>query len=278
VTAPSAPTYLVTGANAGIGRAVTRQLAAAGGRVLMACRSRERGEEARSGIRESVDGARLEVLQADLSSQRQVRELAAAVRERTGRLDALVNNAGVYLPERRTSPDGLELQLAVNYVAPFLLTRELGPLLRESAPSRVVTVASMEHRLGRIHFDDLQLEDGYSGGRAYRQSKLATVLWTRELARRWEGRGVTANAVHPGVAFTRLVYRISALSRLVKWLLKSPEEAAEGPVYLATSPEVADVTGAYFRGTRRVRPAGRARDPEKARRLWRETERLVGEP
>lgn len=269
-------TSLVTGANSGIGKAIALELARRGDRVLAACRSRSRGREAREEIRRRAGSDEVHLLLADLASQDDVRELAGDVEERFDRLDVLIHNAGVYTSERRTSADGLELQLAVNYLAPFLLTRLLSPRLRQSAPARIVTVSSMEHRLGRIHFSDLQLEERYSGGRAYRQSKLATVLWTRELARRLEGTGVTANAVHPGVAFTKLVYRISSLSRLVKWFLKSPDEAAEGPVYLATSPEVEGVSGGYFRGTRRVRPSRRARDPEKARRLWRVSEELTG--
>lgn len=269
-------TCLVTGANAGIGRAVGRQLARRGARLVMACRSRERGEAAREAIRRETGSERVELLLADLASLEDVRGLAEAARERCPRLHVLVHVAGVYSRERHITPDGLELQLAVNYLAPFLLTRLLLPRLRESAPARVVTVSSMEHRLGRIHFSDLQLEEKYTGGRAYRQSKLATVLWTRELARRLKGTGVTANAVHPGVAYTRLVHRISPLAQLVRWILKSPEEASEGPVHLATSPELRGVTGAYFRGTRQVRPARRARDPEKARRLWRVSEEMTG--
>lgn len=267
---------MVTGANSGIGKATARKLAGRGGRVAMVCRSRARGREAREEIVRASGNEQVDLLVADLASQDEVRELAARAGERYPRLDVLLHNAGVYEPERRTSPDGIELQLAVNYLAPFLLTQLLLPRLRASASSRIVTVSSMEHRLGRIHFSDLQLEEDYSGGRAYRQSKLATVLWTRELARRLVNSGVTANAVHPGVAFTKLVYRISRLSRLVRWFLKSPEEAAEGPVHLATSPDLEGVSGGYFRGTRRVRPSRRARDPAKARRLWRVSEELTG--
>lgn len=278
----SGPVYLVTGATAGIGREVARELAGRGGRVLMVARDAERGESARREVEAAVAGrggataGSAEVLLADLSSRSEIRDLARTVGRRTDRLDALVNNAGVYAKERRVSPDGLELQFAVNYAAPYLLSRLLLPLLRESAPSRIVNVASMEHRLGRIRFDDLQLSRGYRPARAYRQSKLAVVLFTRELARRIEGSGVTANAVHPGVVYTKLVHTISPLARLVKWILKSPAEGAEGPVFLATAPEVEGVNGAYFRGTRRTDPSRRARDPEKARRLWRRTEVLVG--
>lgn len=237
---------------------------------------RLRSEERESAARESAARDPLELLTADLSSQEEVRRLAHEVERRYGRLDVLLNNAGTFTRERHETPEGVELQLAVNYLAPFLLTNLLLPLLRISAPARIVTVASMEHRLGRIRFADLQLERSYRGSRAYRQSKLATILFTRELARRLEGTGVTANAVHPGVAYTKLVHRISPLSRLVKGFLKTPEEAAEGPVHLATSPEVEGVSGRYFRGTRESRPSRRARDPETARRLWSVSEELTG--
>lgn len=269
-------TVLITGATSGIGKATAARLARRGHRVLMAGRTRERGQAAVATVRERATGPKPELLLADLSEQSEVRELASRVRDVTRRLDVLINNAGTYSRSRRTTDDGTELQLAVNYLAPFLLTRLLLPLLEESAPSRVVTVSSMEHRIGRIRFDDLQLEEGYSGGRAYRQSKLATVMFTRELARRLRGTGVAANAVHPGVAYTKLVDRISKLSRLIKFALKSPEEAAEGPVHLAVAPELEGVSGRYFRGTREVCPSRRARDPEAARRLWRRTEELVG--
>lgn len=276
VASGSPTTALVTGATSGIGKAVAAALADRGHRVLMVGRSRERGQEAVAGIRSEEPDAEPELLLADLGSQAQVRALASRVEEATPRLDVLVNNAGTFTRRRRTTEDGVERQLAVNYLAPFLLTNLLRPLLAESSPARIVNVSSMEHRLGRIRFSDLQLEHGYSGGRAYRQSKLAGLLFTRELARRLRGTGVVANAVHPGVAYTKLVDRISRLSRLVRPLLKTPEEAAEGPVHLATSPEVEGVSGRYFRGTREVCPARRARDPATARRLWRRTEELVG--
>lgn len=269
-------TCLVTGANAGIGRAISHRLAEGGHRVLMVCRDERRGREARDAVAERSGSPDVELLLADLSSLQAIRGLSAEVERRAERLDVLLHNAGTFGRRRRESPDGVELQLAVNYLAPFYLTHLLFSLLRRSAPSRVVVVSSMEHRLGRMHFDDLQLSRRYSGGRAYRQSKLATVLFTREAARRFEGTGVTINAVHPGVAYTGLVDRISSLSRLVKWALKTPEEAALGPVHLALSPELEGVSGRYFRGTRETLPARRGRDPEAAARLWRMSEALTG--
>lgn len=269
-------TVVVTGTSAGIGRAIARQIAAEGHRVLMVCRNERRGREALDEIVDQTGNERVELLLADLSSQEEIRVLAARIEERIPRLDALLHNAGTFMRERRESVDGIEMQLAVNFLAPFLLTRLLLPFLERSAPSRVVVVSSMEHRLGRIHFDDLQLAQRYSGGKAYRQSKLATVLFTREAARRLAGTGVTVNAVHPGVAYTGLVDSISRLSRLVTWALKTPEEAARGPVHLALAPELEGRSGSYFRSTRVTRPAARARDEHAAGRLWEVAEQLTG--
>jgi len=271
-----ARTVVVTGASAGIGRAISRRIAAEGHRVLMVCRDEGRGRAARAEVVERTGNERVELLLADLSSQEDLRRLAGAIEARAPRLDVLLHNAGTFGRERRETADGIELQLAVNYLAPFLLTRLLVPVLQRSAPARVVVVSSMEHRLGRIDFEDLQLTSRYSGGKAYRQSKLATVLFTREAAKRFDGTGVTVNAVHPGVAYTGLVDRISRLSRLVKWALKTPDQAARGPVHLALAPELERRSGLYFRGTRPVRPAARGRDPVAARRLWEISEQLTG--
>ncbi|MDT8368983.1 MAG: SDR family oxidoreductase [Longimicrobiales bacterium] len=269
-------TVVVTGTSSGIGRAIARQIAEEGHRVLMVCRNEERGREALDEIVERTGNEDVELLLADLSSQADLRALAKRIEALTPRLDVLLHNAGTFMRDRRESADGIEMQLAVNYLAPFLLTRLLHPLLERSAPSRVVVVSSMEHRLGRIDFDDLQLARRYSGGKAYRQSKLATVLFTREAAKRFEGTGVTVNAVHPGVAYTGLVDSISRLSRLVTWALKTPDEAARGPVHLALAREIAGRSGVYHRGSRVTRPAARARDDRAAERLWEVSERLTG--
>ncbi len=266
-------TYLITGATSGIGRAAALRLAEHG-RVLIGTREASKGEGVRRAIADRGGDATLAV--ADLASLAEVRALAARIRDREPRLDGLINNAGIFTRTREVTEEDHERQLAVNYLAPFVLCHELLPLVRAWAPARIVNVASEEHRLGRIHFEDPELERGYRGSRAYRQSKLALVLFTRELARRLAGTGVTVNAVHPGVVYTDLVRTISPLARLVRWLLRSPEDGAGPLVRLATAPELAAVTGAYFRRWRRVQPARRARDPATARRLWNLTERLSG--
>jgi NAD(P)-dependent dehydrogenase (short-subunit alcohol dehydrogenase family) len=210
----------------------------------------------------------VDILISDLSSQRQLRELASAFRSRYGRLDVLINNAAVITRDRRVTEDGLELQFAVNHLAPFLLTELLLDLLKASAPSRVVTVSSEAHREGRIDFDDLQGERSYRALRAYRQSKLANILFTHELSRRLRSSGVTANTLHPGAVATRLLFTGWRIARLVRPFLRKPTRGADLSVYLALSPEVTGVSGRYFVGGRPTEPSRRASDPEAAKRLW----------
>jgi NAD(P)-dependent dehydrogenase (short-subunit alcohol dehydrogenase family) len=266
---------VVTGANAGIGRATALALARMGARVGMVCRSRERGEAARDEVVRETGGA-AELFVADLAAQAEVRRVAGEIRERYGRLDVLVNNAAVYTRRRTLSPDGIELQFAVNHLAPFLLTHLLRDVLVRSAPARVVTVSSEAHRGGRMAWDDLQGERSYRGLRAYANAKLANLLFTRELARRLEGTGVTANAAHPGVVGTSLLFGGWAPLRLLKPFLRTPEQGASTVIYLASSPEVEGVSGRYFRDEREIRPAAAALDDEAARRLWRVSAELTG--
>lgn len=267
--------FMITGANAGVGRATAEHLAETGATVVLVCRDLGRGEAARREIAARTGNARVELLVADLSVQRQVRELAAEFRARYGRLDLLVNNAAVLSRKRQVTTDGVELQLAVNHLAPFLLTNLLLDLLRRSAPARVVTVSSEAHRAGRIDFGDLQGARSYGRLRAYRQSKLANVLFTRELSRRLQGSGVTANAVHPGVIATGLLFSGWRSARLVRPFLRRPEGGAREVGYLALSPEVAGVSGRYFVNRRPVEPSERARDPEMAKQLWEASEALT---
>lgn len=269
-------TCVVTGANAGIGRATALALARMGARVGMVSRSRERGEAARAeAVRGSGSGA-VDLFVADLSAQAEVRRLAAEIRGRYDRLDVLVNNAAVYTAKRALSPDGIELQLAVNHLAPFLLTRLLLDRLEGSAPARVVTVGSEAHRTVRLEWEDLQGERRYRGLRAYSAAKLANLLFTRELARRTAGTGVTANAAHPGVVGTELLFGGWGPLRLLKRWLKTPEQGARVLVRLAAAPELEGVTGRYFREEGEIRPSAAALDDEAARRLWRVSEELTG--
>ena len=272
-------TVLVTGGTGGIGLATAAGLAGLGARVGIVGRDAARGEAAAARLRGA--GGLVDVFTADLSAQREVRRLAGEVLAAYPRLDVLVNNAGGYWATRHTTEDGLERTFAVNHLAPFLLTDLLLERLRASAPARVVTVSSGAQAMGRIDLDDLQGVRGYSGQRAYNQSKLANVLFTYELARRLEGSGVTANVLHPGVVRTNFGREdakgwMRLLLPVVRPFLKSPEQGAATSVYLASSPEVEGVTGRYF-VDRRAKDSSRAsRDAALAARLWERSAQLTG--
>jgi NAD(P)-dependent dehydrogenase (short-subunit alcohol dehydrogenase family) len=273
-------TVLLTGASSGIGRATALGLADEGARLILVGRTPERCEETLSLLRHRTGRDDALMLRADLSSLKEVRRLADEVLARADRLHVLVNNAGVTLLQRRLTADGLEATFATNHLAYFLLTGLLLPRLRESAPARIVNVASDAHRFGRLDLSDLQNERSYRAMRVYGQSKTANILFTQELARRLTGSGVSANALHPGGIRSNLGRSegkaLELVRKLVGLFLKSPEEGARTSLYLACSPEVEGVTGRYFAKCRERRPAAHARDPELARRLWERSEELTG--
>ena len=275
----SGKTCLVTGATSGIGKVTARELAGMGARVVFTARDARKADAVKSEIARAVPKAMLEVIQVDLSSMRAVREAAADYRRRFTRLDLLVNNAGAIFWKREMTVDGLERTFATNHLAYFLLTRELLDLLKASAPSRIINVASNAHRRGRIHFDDLQLERGYSAWGAYGQSKLANILFTRELARRLHGTGVTANAVHPGGVATSFGRSGSGwmdlLYRLAAPFLLSPEKGARTTLYVGTAPELENHSGGYFAHSSQATPSPEAQDDDSAKRLWEESERIL---
>jgi NAD(P)-dependent dehydrogenase (short-subunit alcohol dehydrogenase family) len=216
------------------------------------------------------------LLLADLSVQARVRELAAEIRARFGRVDVLVNNAGLYTAERRVTEDGIEMQWAVNHLAPFLLTNLLLDTMRASAPARVVAVSSGAHASGRMDWNDLQMERRYGGLKMYSRTKLANLLFTRELARRTAGAGVAANAMHPGVVATELLLNGFPPLRLFRRFLRTPEHGARTAVWLASSPEAAELTGKYVIDERPRDPSPAARSGEDARRLWRWSQEMTG--
>jgi retinol dehydrogenase-14 len=273
-------TVLVTGASSGIGRATALGLAAMGAHVAITGRDRLRTEDVAREI-EAAGGMKVEVFVADLSSQAQVRRLASEVLAGLPRIDVLINNAGGYWATRHITVDGLERTFAVNHLAPFLLTNLLRDRLERSAPARVVTVASNAHTTGRIDFDDLQGERSYSGSRAYSQSKLATVLFTYQLARRLRGSAVTANALHPGVVRTSFgaadparIQRL--LIPLLRPVMKSPARGAATSIHLASASELEHVSGRYFANRRPTKSSPRSNDQAVAARLWEASADLVG--
>jgi retinol dehydrogenase 14 len=274
-------TCLITGANSGIGKVTARELAAKGATVIMVCRDRSRGEAARAEIRRATKTDRVELLIADLSEQRQIRRLAAEVKERFSELHVLINNAGIWNDKREFTADGYETTWALNHLAYFLLTKEMIDLLTASAPARIVNVSSDYHKWGHIDFDDIQLNQGYSGGRAYGQSKLANVIFTYELARRLEGTGVTANCLHPGAVNTNFFNNVKGLFGLLTWIgrpfLRTPAKGAETAVWLASSPEIGGVTGKYFFDRKERRSSPQSYDLNVASRLWEVSERMTND-
>jgi len=269
---------LITGGTSGIGRAAATALAAMGAEVVVSGRSRERGEAAVGEIRETSGNERVSLMLADLSVQAEVRGLAEEFRERHDRLDVLVNNAGLVQSKRVETPDGLELTLAVNHLAPFLLTNLLLDLLEESAPSRIVTVSSEARRRASIDFDDLQSERRYRGFPVYGMTKKANILFTYELADRLEGTGVVANCLHPGAVSTNFGQNnrgpIALLFRLFKPFMRSPEQGADTLVYLASSPEAGEMNGKYLTDRKEVSPP-EPRDEAAQKRLWEVSEELT---
>jgi NAD(P)-dependent dehydrogenase (short-subunit alcohol dehydrogenase family) len=260
---------VVTGSTDGLGKRVAQDLAQKGATVLLHGRDPERGEAVAREIREGTGNDDLRYYLADFSSLEQTRRLAEEIRADRDRLDVLINNAGVFAGERTVSEDGYELTLAVNYLAPFLLTHLLLPLLRASAPARIVNVASVGQ--SSIDFDDPMLERRYDGMRAYARSKLALVMFTFDLAEELEGTGVSANCLHPATLMdTKMVFE--AFGRASS----DVQEGADATVYLAASPELEGVTGKYFDGRREARAEKQAYDPEARDRLRRLSEDLTG--
>lgn len=270
---------LVTGANSGLGFATSVGLARLGATVIMLCRNIDRGRAARDRIQRETGNPDVSLVIADLASLDQVRRAAAEIAQAHPALHVLVNNAGINARKRRLTIDGFESTLAVNHLAPFLLTSLLAPVLRTSAPARVITVASRVERMGRVHFDDLQLERGYGGVRAYAQSKLANILFTYELAERLSGTGVTANCLHPGFVNTALMRETPAWIRaLWRPFFPNPERGARTTMYLASADELERVTGTYFERCRPARSSRRSYDVAARRRLWDVSAALTGAP
>jgi retinol dehydrogenase-12 len=270
---------VITGASSGIGKAASLALARLGADVILVCRDKARGEAALAEVGAVAPASIRQLELADLSSLRDVRELAGRL-SRLDRLDVLINNAGLVLASRQVSADGFEYTFALNHLAPFLLTGLLREKLAASAPARVVTVSSAAHRAARLDLADLQLTGHFNGWRAYANSKLANILFTRELASRLAGTGVTANCVHPGTVNTRFGRDGSSMLRfglgIGRRFLLSAAQGADTVVYLASSPDVAAATGGYYVKRRLRAPSGAARDPETARRLWAISAELTG--
>jgi NAD(P)-dependent dehydrogenase (short-subunit alcohol dehydrogenase family) len=263
---------LVTGATSGIGLATARALARQGATLISVGRDPEKGSTTVAEIRQETGNPAVEFMLADLSVLDQVRGLVDEFQGRHDRLHVLINNAGGFFLRRRESADGIEMTFALNYLSPFLLTNLLLETLTASAPSRIVNVSSAMHKIAQIDLEDLEGKRRYSGAQAYGHSKLALLLFTYELARRLEGMGVTANAVHPGWVATKIGLGSGALAKILTPFMRifasSPKEGAETSVYLASSPEVEGVSGKYWVDKEAVASSPASYDEAMARRLW----------
>jgi NAD(P)-dependent dehydrogenase (short-subunit alcohol dehydrogenase family) len=272
---------LITGGNAGMGKATAIELAKLGAHVIIMCRNKERGEKALKEIKAESGNNSAELMLCDLGSQKSIREFVEKFKEKYNRLDILINNAGVILPKRQETLDGYEMQFGVNHLGQFLLTNLLLDYLKQSAPSRIINVASGAHVVGKIYFEDVNLRNNYKTFRAYAQSKLANILFTYELAERLKGTGVSVNCLHPGAVATQMgINRETGFGTFVTGLLKPffqvPAKGAETAVYLATSDEISNTTGLYFYKKKPTNSSKASHNKEAAKKLWEMSMKMTG--
>lgn len=275
-------TVIITGANTGIGKETATEMARRGARVIMACRDMEKCKEARKELALATFNKSIYCQECDLASQESIRKFAERIQKKEDQVNILINNAGVMRCKKSFTEEGIELQLGTNHMGHFLLTNLLLDKLKASAPSRIINVSSVAHMRGSIKFDDLNSEKNYDEGDAYAQSKLANILFTRELADRLQGTGVTCNAVHPGIVLTEIgrhmsIYKSWIAAMFLKpllWLfLKTPRQGAQTTIYTAVSSDLEGVSGKYFSNQKEAAVSEAAMDKEAAKRLWAISER-----
>ncbi|XP_047984092.1 retinol dehydrogenase 13-like [Leguminivora glycinivorella] len=273
---------IVTGANAGIGFETAKNLAERGARVIMACRNEGRATVARDEIIAATSNLDVHYRHLDLASLKSVREFADNINNTEERVDILINNAAIYGSKLEKTEDGLLLGMQSNHFGPFLLTCLLLPKLKSSAPSRIINVSSIAHEKGIIDFDNLngekEMDETIHESKVYALSKLCNILMTVELARQLQGIGVTVNCLHPGVVVTEILNYVPVIGHLLpilKYFFKDTWEGAQTSVYLAVAPEVASVSGRYFKDCREVKPSKSAQDVYVARKLWEVSEKIV---
>jgi NAD(P)-dependent dehydrogenase (short-subunit alcohol dehydrogenase family) len=270
---------VITGGTSGIGQVAAEKLAAMGARIVLIARDKSRADSTLARLRQFGPGVNHTVHFADVSRIGDVRRVAGEIAAAEPRIDVLLNNAGAMFYDRQVTVDGLERTFATNHMSYFVLTLALRPQLTADAPSRVVNTASDAHRGAKLDFDDLQCAKKYKAFTAYGRSKLCNILFTRELARQFAGTGITANSLHPGFVNTRFADgghgALYQALRVAKNFALTPDKGAETIIYLASSPDVAGVTGEYFAKCARATPTSEAQNDDSARRLWSETEKLT---
>lgn len=273
---------LVTGASSGIGKEIATALAISGAQVIMVCRNATKGLAVLEEIKQKSGSKSIDLILADLSSQREIRLLAQTIQARYTQLDVLINNAGLVLSKKTFSEDGIEMTLALNHLAPFLLTNLLLDLLKKSAPARIINISSDIHKWGKIHLDDLQFEKRkYQFMKAYAQSKLLLTVTSFELARQLANSGVTLNCVHPGAVKTNLGsdsthhILLKVIDKMIKFFFITPQKAAEMPFYLATSSQIENVTGQYYANGKPKLASSISYDTQLAKKIWEISEKLT---
>lgn len=272
---------VVTGATGGIGYETALALAKMGDRVILLNRNEEKSKHAVDQIQEATRHEQVDYVIADLASLASVRAAAAEIKNRLERLDVLINNAGTWFSKQTLTEDGIEMQLAVNHVAPFLLTHLLLPLLLQSEDGRIINVSSDTHARGRIRLDDLEFKKGYHGIKSYGRSKLAMVQCTYELSERLEGTNVTVNAVQPGLVKTDIGHKATIGLHSVAWWFRKlggvpPEKGAETNIYLATSPEAKGVSGKYWDKCQPKPSSKRSYDRDMQKKIWEVSMDMAG--
>ncbi|KAH8252494.1 hypothetical protein KR032_000257 [Drosophila birchii] len=282
---------IVTGGNTGLGKETVMELARRGATVYMACRDKEKGEKARREIVKKTGNSNVFARECDLSSQDSIREFVKGFKKEQRELHILINNAGVFWVPRSLTKEGFEMHLGVNHIGHFLLTHLLLDVLKRSAPSRVIVVSSKAHERGQIQSEDINFNKTYDEGVAYCQSKLANILFARELAQRLDGTGVTVNALNPGIADTEIArnviffqtkfaqYVVESVLRPLLWsLMKTPRNGAQTTLYAALDPDLETVSGQYFSDCKPARLAPAALDDQMGQWLWAKSEKWAGIP
>ena len=272
---------LVTGANSGMGLATTVELARKGAKVIMVCRNRQRGEEALAAAKQKSHSEDIELMLCDLASLESIRSFAEEFTRKYSILDILINNAGVVTIKRQLTKDGFEMDLGVNHLGHFLLTNLLLEPLKAAEQGRIVVVASGAYKIGALHYEDPTLARRFNPAKAYARSKLANILFTKELAARLQGTRVTVNCVHPGAVGTNIgVNRETgfgkSILKLLSYFFLTPEQGADTAIYLATEPDLQEVTGQYYYRRKNQELTPRAQNKQEAQRLWQWSQEQVG--